>query len=68
GTFSVGLGLTHARSLVQALGGRISIEETSSAGTVFRLEFPPHLFQPRRENSETPVEKNETPVEGEEAS
>ncbi len=45
GTYSVGLGLTHARSLVQALNGHISIEDSDSAGTIFRLEFPPTLCQ-----------------------
>lgn len=46
GSFSVGLGLTHTQSLIRDLGGRISIEDTSSAGTIFRLEFPPSLIAP----------------------
>ncbi len=35
-----GLGLAIARGLVEAHGGRISVESSATAGTVFRVELP----------------------------
>jgi signal transduction histidine kinase/ActR/RegA family two-component response regulator len=35
-----GLGLTISRSIVQALGGKVSVESTEAVGTCFRVDLP----------------------------
>lgn len=43
-----GIGLTVARELVVANGGRIEVESTGSAGTTFRIELPTAQVTPGR--------------------
>jgi signal transduction histidine kinase len=38
----VGLGLTIVRSIVEAHGGRISVQSVEGIGTTFRVELPWH--------------------------
>lgn len=40
GNFSTGLGLSHVRQLVGALGGEIAVDRSGPGGTTFRIELP----------------------------
>ena len=43
-----GLGLAICRKTMEAHGGRIRVASSSSAGTVFELDFPATMIEPRR--------------------